>query len=450
MVNRMTTIKTVGNTVKSYSKLYITCLISFALLSILSFVFLMLGILGERKSLLVFAGIWWAGWGSILGLAALPVGITIEIITGGVKGGVHRYIKWILSTFLLTGACISLFSMSIPDAKVTSQTLLPLILMVIILNIIGLWRFFRVFTGLFTLVIFIIHILSLFLPVDFGNVMREKIGDACFRVVTPKRVTITYESLKEGEVEFFRKDGKSKIWYYKNGDGTFEFFSGEGRHPTYNVDLKPVTQEVIPLIEEQLQQEHLRQEQARQEQIRQEQLKLEQLKEERTRQEQIEQERLRQEQMKKEQMDREETARKDLIKPGVYLIEKKLGRLGSGIKILLQKVDILDDRTIRFSFLFQNSTGSGVWIKLKEPDGYVLLIDNMGNRYYPKEPIKQYYYSGPLYTGFWLTLDFEPLKRDVSSLTFQGLVMGIWDDGFGHAKDKFEYQVTPSCRFRDE
>lgn len=129
----MAHVKTVGNTVKSYSKLYIICLISFALLSVLSFVFLLLGILGERKSLLVFAGIWWAGWGSILGLAALPIGITIEIITGGVKGGVHRYVRWVLSIFLLTGACISLFSMSIPNEKVTSQTLFPLIFMVIIL-----------------------------------------------------------------------------------------------------------------------------------------------------------------------------------------------------------------------------------------------------------------------------------------------------------------------------
>lgn len=217
--------------------------------------------------------------------------------------------------------------------------------------------------------------------------VREKINDACFFVVAPKRACITYESLKQGEIELFRKDGKPKVWYYRKEDGAFDFFDGEGCHPVYEVELKPLTREIVPLVEEQLkreevarqaqiEQEHLKQEEDKQEQLRQEQLRQEQLRQEQAKKEQLEQERLKQEQLKqeqlrqeqlsqeeikkeqKEQLDREEASRKDLIKPGVYMIEKKLGRFGSGLKTHLHRVDILDDRTIRVTFLIENDTGS--------------------------------------------------------------------------------------------
>lgn len=58
----------------------------------------------------------------------------------------------------------------------------------------------------------------------------------------PKRITFT--SLDE--VEFFDSiSGKPKIWYYRDNEGSFEFFNGSGFHPTYNVELKPVTTEII-------------------------------------------------------------------------------------------------------------------------------------------------------------------------------------------------------------
>jgi hypothetical protein len=464
----MTNIKTAGNTVKSFSKLYVICLILFALLSILSFAFLMIGIFGEHRKLIFLAGIWWSGWGSILGLTALPIGYATEIITGGAKGSMHRYVRWVLSTFLLTGACVSLFSLSIPSGKINPQTLLPLILMAIILSVLGTLPFFRVCVGFITFAIFIIHILALFLPVDFGNVVRDKVNDACFFVVAPKRVCITYESLKQGKIEFFRKDGKPKVWYYRKEDGTFDFFNGECRHPTYEVELKPVTREVIPLIEEQLKkeeqarQEHIeqeeqsrqkhieleriRQEEVRQEQNRQEQVRLEKLKEERIKQEQIEKEHLRQKQLKKEQLDREEALRSDLMKPSVYMIEKKLGRFGSGLKAHLHRLDVLDDRTIRVTLLIENDTGSDVWIKMKEPDGCVVLLDNLGNRYNPKAPIEAYYTCRLPYNNNWLQLDFEPLKRNVGYLRFQGLMIAVWDGGYEHGKIKFEYTLMPANR----
>ena len=454
----MANFKTVGNTVKSYSKLYVICLVLFASLSILSFAFLMIGIFGEHRKLIFLAGIWWSGWGSILGLTALPIGYATEIITGGAKGSLNRYVRWVLSTFLLTGACVSLFSLSIPSGKINPQTLIPLILMAFILSVLGLLPFFRAFTGLVTFSIFIIHILALFLPVDLGSVVREKINDACFFVVAPKRVSITHELIKNGEIEFFRKDGKPKIWYYMKEDGAFDLFNGEGHHPTYEVKLEPVTREIISLIEEQLdkeektrqakiEQERIRQEQARQEQLRQEQerIKQEQLKMEQLRREQLKQEQIIKEQ--KEKLDREEASRKDLIKPGVFMIEEKLGRFGGGLKAYLHRVDILeDDRTIRVTLLIENDTGSDVWIKMKEPDGCVVLLDNLGKRYNPKAPIEAYYTCKLPYNSTWLTLDFEPLKRNVKYLNFQGFMIAVWDGGYEQGKIKFEYTMTPANR----
>jgi hypothetical protein len=58
----------------------------------------------------------------------------------------------------------------------------------------------------------------------------------------PKRITFT--SL-EG-VEFFDTiSGKPKTWYYRDNEGSFEFFDGPCFHPIYNVQLIPVTTEII-------------------------------------------------------------------------------------------------------------------------------------------------------------------------------------------------------------
>lgn len=186
--------------------------------------------------------------------------------------------------------------------------------MAVILSVLGILPFFRVFTGSITFVAFIIHIVSLFLPVNIGTAIQEKISDACFYVVAPKRVTISYESIKKGEVEFFRKDGKPKVWYYKKEDGTFELFNGEGHHPTYEVKLKPVTREIITIIEKQLDKD----EKERQAKIEQECIRQKQARQEQAKKEELEREILNKEKQKKEQLDREETSRKDLIKPGIY------------------------------------------------------------------------------------------------------------------------------------
>ena len=455
--------------VTSYSKLYVISLVVFGLLSVFSFVILLAGIFCESRTLIFLSGIGFSGFGSILGFLALPIGFVTELITGGVKGSLNRHVRWVLSTFLLTGACVSLFSLSIPSGKINPQTLLPLMLMAVVLSVIGLLPFFRAFTGLITLGVFIIHIASLFLPINMGMMMQEKISDVCFFLVAPKRITVTYESMKKGEIEFFRKDGKPKVWYYKKENGTFELFNGEGHHPTYDANLRPVTQEIITIIEKQLYKEEkerqekieqarqaqikfeqLRQEKLRQEQVKKEQLEQERLKQEQIKQEQLEQERRTQEQIKKEQkeqLDREEASRKDLMKPGVYMLEEKLGRFGRHLTAYLHRVDILDnDRTIRVTLLIENDTRSNAWIRLKEPYGCFVVLDNLGNRYSPKTPFEEYYTCWLPTNRVWIQLDFEPLRRNVKYLRFDGLMIATWDYGDKDGKVKFEYTLKPTDR----
>jgi len=65
----------------------------------------------------------------------------------------------------------------------------------------------------------------------------------------PKRITVT--SLEE--IDFFDSiSGKPKIWYYRDTDGSLEFFDGPGFHPTYKATLKPVTPDIIISLEKKI------------------------------------------------------------------------------------------------------------------------------------------------------------------------------------------------------
>ena len=213
--------------VTSYSKLYVISLVVFGLLSVFRLSFCWRGSFCESRTLIFLSGIGFSGFGSILGFLALPIGFVTELITGGVKGSLNRHVRWVLSTFLLTGACVSLFSLSIPSGKINPQTLLPLMLMAVVLSVIGLLPFFRAFTGLITLGVFIIHIASLFFANKHGNDDAGKDKRCLLFLVAPKRITVTYESMKKGEIEFFRKDGKPKVWYYKKRMARLSFSMGK-------------------------------------------------------------------------------------------------------------------------------------------------------------------------------------------------------------------------------
>lgn len=73
----------------------------------------------------------------------------------------------------------------------------------------------------------------------------------CPKNYNPKIIPIDEELLKEFkkiEVDtnfvFFDDNGNAKVWYDKTG-GRIEFFTSEGRHPTNNKVLKPITQAIV-------------------------------------------------------------------------------------------------------------------------------------------------------------------------------------------------------------
>ena len=47
------------------------------------------------------------------------------------------------------------------------------------------------------------------------------------------------------ETQFFNKDKSVRIWYGKNNNGEWEFFSSYGLHPSTGKTLKPITQYII-------------------------------------------------------------------------------------------------------------------------------------------------------------------------------------------------------------
>lgn len=49
-------------------------------------------------------------------------------------------------------------------------------------------------------------------------------------------------------LSYFAPDGSSLVWYHENPDGKMELFSGPGKHPHLNVELKPVDARTVQKI----------------------------------------------------------------------------------------------------------------------------------------------------------------------------------------------------------
>lgn len=68
----------------------------------------------------------------------------------------------------------------------------------------------------------------------------------------PKRVEI--ETL-EGFEFFDTITGEPKYWYHIDNDGNWDFFERPGYHPIYNIELKPVTPEIVKAYQNRLKEE---------------------------------------------------------------------------------------------------------------------------------------------------------------------------------------------------
>lgn len=257
--------KKVKEKVKPYIRLYFRGLV-FSLIAVLSPIpFLIIGIVGDWKWLIALTGIWWALWTFLLLLIVSPIGILVE-----------RYIK-LVTGILLIELCISLFASIIP-LKANLAMFPLLIVAAIILGFLNAWLFSRKLITALVSIIFIALILSFYFPTTFET-LGEKISDIDISTSEPERLYITYDSIEKGEIRFFRSDGKPKVWYHRTGDGRFELFNRKGHHPIYKEKLKPVTRDVVDLIEKQLKADAERKVQEEQRK-REEALKLEQQKRE--------------------------------------------------------------------------------------------------------------------------------------------------------------------------
>jgi hypothetical protein len=242
--------KVVVEELKPYAKLYIKGLLLLTFIAIVSPIpFLIIGIIGDWKWLIALTGIWWALWTFLLLLMALPIGILVESLTGGIKGSGQRYIK-LVTGILLVELCISLFAAIIP-VKANLSMFPLLIVAAIILGLLNAWLFSRKIVTSLVSVIFIALLLSFFFPTAF-EILGEKISDINISMIEPKQLYITYEDIGKRRIKFFGPHGEPKVWYYRTEDGRYEFFNRKGQHPITYEKLEAVTPNVVPEIVKQL------------------------------------------------------------------------------------------------------------------------------------------------------------------------------------------------------
>ena len=63
----------------------------------------------------------------------------------------------------------------------------------------------------------------------------------------PKPVSYNANSVNSvTEIGFFNPEtGKPRIWYFKQSNSTYELFDNPGFHPTYGVELQPITRDIV-------------------------------------------------------------------------------------------------------------------------------------------------------------------------------------------------------------
>lgn len=235
---------------KPYAKLYVRVLLIVAMVAILTPIpFLVIGIVKDLRWLTALALVWWTLWTALLIILVAPIGLFVEILTGGVQGSGQRYVRRV-GDFLLVGLCISFFASLLPLGA--NPGAIPLICVAAL--ILGLLRakiFKPTVVSWVVTILFLAIILSYFLPTVFRTA-GEKIAALDIGVAQPKRLEVTYADVESHRIIFFRPDGKPQVWYYRNRDGTYELFDKGGHHPINNEELRPVISDLVPHIIEQL------------------------------------------------------------------------------------------------------------------------------------------------------------------------------------------------------
>ena len=73
----------------------------------------------------------------------------------------------------------------------------------------------------------------------------EKLKSGALKIYKEDRVA-NFTLLKpQCDTQFFKADGSVRVWYSKNKNGSLDFFSDHGLHPTTGKTLKPITKYII-------------------------------------------------------------------------------------------------------------------------------------------------------------------------------------------------------------
>lgn len=65
------------------------------------------------------------------------------------------------------------------------------------------------------------------------------------KVYKEERIRNFHKIIPNCSTQFFKTNGKENLWYGKNNDGSYEFFTDLGKHPETGVTLKKITPYII-------------------------------------------------------------------------------------------------------------------------------------------------------------------------------------------------------------
>ncbi|MBM3712585.1 MAG: hypothetical protein FJW56_04005 [Actinobacteria bacterium] len=65
------------------------------------------------------------------------------------------------------------------------------------------------------------------------------------KIIENKKINEVSRVIPNRNFRFFSPDGRPLIYYYKYPNEKLEFFSQSGKHPQFNVDLRPITSEIV-------------------------------------------------------------------------------------------------------------------------------------------------------------------------------------------------------------
>lgn len=227
--------ESIGKHLKSYQK---SLLILLLVMIFPPMILIWLGISSDSKCFIVIGGTWRAICTLFLLVAITPFGIVLEIVMNGISGSGRRYVRFISGCFI--GELIFTLVLCFIPIKNNPQMFPPLVLASFLFGLIGAFKTSRQTASAIVGIMLFLILSSFFFPNTFMSV-REKIDD--LDIGQPQLIKISPRDLKEEKLDFFRADGKPKVWYAKI-KGKYELFDRPGFHPTYNIKLEPINTEI--------------------------------------------------------------------------------------------------------------------------------------------------------------------------------------------------------------